>query len=177
MRIYVSSLEKSDGIVKKYEPSKVVSVLGPGTPFPAFNDYGQERHLKIELDDIRKPVAGHVPPSKIHIQTLIGFLEKWDPQTPLLAHCWAGISRSSATAFIAACMHNKNHDEQDIADMIADNSPTAFPNTLMVSLADDILGREGRMAKAAQKICADETRKINIYTIDQTNPFSIPAVF
>ena len=46
---------------------------------------------------------------------MIRFVETWDGQTPMLIHCWAGISRSTASAFITACLHNPDADEEEIA--------------------------------------------------------------
>jgi predicted protein tyrosine phosphatase len=67
-------------------------------------------------------------------------------------HCYAGISRSTAGAFITACALNPQRDENVIAKTIRQASPTAMPNALLVSIADRMLGREGRMVAAVQAI-------------------------
>jgi predicted protein tyrosine phosphatase len=43
-------------------------------------------------------------------------------------------------------------DEEELALELRRASPSATPNRLIVSLADDILGRQGRMVKAVEKI-------------------------
>ena len=63
-----------------------------------------------------------------------------------------GISRSTASAFAAACALNPNRDEAEIAHNIRKASPSAFPNRLIVSLADRALGRDGRMLRALDEI-------------------------
>jgi len=175
--IHVCSLVLVDKMVTKMKPSHVVSLLGPGTPFPEIEGMGPSAHHCVELDDIRKPIEGYETPGERHVAGVIDFLKTWNPERPLLTHCWAGISRSSVTAFIAACLHNPEADEFEIANKIAEVSPTAYPNTLIAAIADDILGRDGRMKRAAQEICSDPQRVINIRKIDETVPFSIPGKF
>jgi predicted protein tyrosine phosphatase len=69
-----------------------------------------------------------------------------------VVHCWAGISRSTAAAFVVACTLNPERDERDIAWAIRRASPTATPNLRIVTLADEILEREGRMVAAIEAI-------------------------
>ena len=66
----------------------------------------------------------------------------------MVIHCYAGISRSTASAFMAACALNPHRDESSIARQIRAASPTAYPNRLIVTLADQVLGRDGRMVRA-----------------------------
>ena len=59
----------------------------------------------------------------------------------MLIHCFAGVSRSTAAAFIAACALAPNRDEATIARALRAASPTATPNARLVALADAALGR------------------------------------
>jgi predicted protein tyrosine phosphatase len=70
---------------------------------------------------------------------------------PMLIHCWAGISRSSAAGFAIACDRNPGF-EQDIATELRRRAPAVTPNRLMVALADDLLQRDGRMIAAIEGI-------------------------
>jgi predicted protein tyrosine phosphatase len=70
----------------------------------------------------------------------------------LVVHCWAGISRSTAAAFAALCAINPDVDEELIARRLREASPTAYPNRLMIRLADAALGRRGRMMQAIEGI-------------------------
>ena len=65
-----------------------------------------------------------------------------------LIHCFAGLSRSTAAAFIALCAINPDTPEDAIARALRRCSDTAVPNKLFVALADEQLGREGRMSAA-----------------------------
>jgi predicted protein tyrosine phosphatase len=104
------------------------------------------------MDDISEPLDGFVAPSSDHIDRVLAFVRGWDRQAPLVVHCYAGISRSTASAFAAACALNPKRDEAEIAHSIRNASPTAFPNRLIVSLADRALGRDGRMLRALDEI-------------------------
>jgi predicted protein tyrosine phosphatase len=69
-----------------------------------------------------------------------------------VVHCYAGISRSTASAFASVCALNPHRDEESIAQALRRASPTATPNIRIVSLADQLLGRGGRMVAAIETI-------------------------
>jgi predicted protein tyrosine phosphatase len=83
---------------------------------------------------------------------VLAFVRKWDRAAPLVIHCYAGISRSTASAFMTVCALNPHRDEIVIAQQIRAASPSAYPNRLIVSLADRALGRQGRMVRALDEI-------------------------
>jgi predicted protein tyrosine phosphatase len=112
----------------------------------------EPNHLLLDMDDISMPLDGYVLPGEEHVTKLVDFVTGWDRTAPLVVHCYAGISRSTAGAFIAACALNPKRDERMIARLIRDASPTAMPNLRLVALADDLLGRKGRMIKAVDSL-------------------------
>jgi predicted protein tyrosine phosphatase len=81
---------------------------------------------------------------------LIAFARDWGGRGPMVVHCWAGISRSTAAAFTALCLVNPGLPEDHIARALREASPTAYPNRLMVRLADAALARQGRMVRAVE---------------------------
>jgi predicted protein tyrosine phosphatase len=70
----------------------------------------------------------------------------------MVVHCYAGISRSTAAAYTAACALNPARDEQQIAWDIRRASRTARPNARIVTIADRLLKRRGRMTHAIETI-------------------------
>ena len=78
----------------------------------------------------------------------LAFARRWDRAAPLLIHCWAGISRSTAAAYIAACAFAPERDEAELAARLRKASPSATPNARLVAIADAMLGRDGRMRDA-----------------------------
>jgi predicted protein tyrosine phosphatase len=111
-----------------------------------------DNHLWLEMDDIADEMHGMIAPSVEHVEKLISFLDRWNRSLPLVVHCYAGISRSTAAAFIAACVLPPSLDETEIAKRLRLASPTARPNARFVALADSYLGRNGRMVRAISQI-------------------------
>jgi predicted protein tyrosine phosphatase len=150
--LHVCSLAALPDTVKTTGASHVLTVMAnvdqvqrPVSVLPA-------NHLKVAMDDITEQVDGFVAPSELHIEKVLAFVRGWDRSAPLVVHCYAGISRSTASAFAAACMLNPRKDEISIARQIRAASPIAQPNRLIVSLADKVLGRDGRMLRALDEM-------------------------
>jgi predicted protein tyrosine phosphatase len=168
--IWISSLALAPGLADKHKVSKVVSLLSPYDTFPSFSRLDPGCHLQVGVHDINDDIGEWQAPKMDDAERVIRFVESWDRQTPILIHCWAGISRSTASAFITACLHNPSTDEEEIAQAIREASPTAYPNRRLVSHADAILGRSGRMSKAIEAIGRG-------HISDEAQPFSIPSTF
>lgn len=128
-----------------------------------------EQHLRLGMNDITSPQDGLVHPNSEHIETLIAFARTWNRQGPLVVHCWAGISRSTAAAFITLCTLNEPGTERHFAQALRAASPTATPNFLMVEIADDLLGAKGRMIDAIEEIGVGEMAMAG-------TPFALPSV-
>jgi predicted protein tyrosine phosphatase len=109
-------------------------------------------HLILGMDDIATPMDGYTHPAEEHVTELIRFVQNWDRKAPLVMHCYAGISRSTAGAFISACALNPTRDETSIARAIRNSSATAMPNIMLIDHADRILKREGRMIRAVEAL-------------------------
>jgi predicted protein tyrosine phosphatase len=150
--IIVCPLSAVQRLVDDHGVGHVVSLLGPDTPHRDFTGLNPGRHLKLTFHDIVEPVDGFVTPRAEDAETLVGFFKEWDRQDPMLIHCWAGISRSTAAAFTAMCILRPDMPEERIARELRRASPSATPNRLIVSHADTILGRDGRMVAAVDSI-------------------------
>jgi predicted protein tyrosine phosphatase len=107
-----------------------------------------EMHLKLGINDIVDPLEGTAPPARMHVDALIAFARDWDAKKPLLIHCWAGISRSMASAYTILCDRLGPGREIEIARAMRQRAPHAQPNRLLVQHADEALGRSGRMVLA-----------------------------
>ena len=118
----------------------------------ALNNQGvkPEDHLWLEMDDIADEMEGMIAPSPDHVERLIAFLDRWDRAKPMVVHCYAGISRSTAAAFISACVLNPERNEAEIAARLRAASQTAYPNRRLIALADRHLDRKGRMVAAVE---------------------------
>ena len=104
------------------------------------------------MSDIVAPMPGQVLPEATHLEALLVFFRAWDRAEPMVIHCWAGVSRSTAAAYIAACALRPERDEFAIARALRAASATATPNARLVALADEALRRGGRMNAAIAQI-------------------------
>ncbi len=150
--IIVCGLDAVQAQVDKHSVGRVISLLGPDTPHRNFTGVVPGQHLKLTFHDIIAPTEGFSGPQKSDAEKLVAFIEKWDRGNPLLIHCWAGISRSTASAYTALCMLRPRADEEELAQELRAASPSATPNRLIISYTDALLGRQGRMSRAIEKI-------------------------
>jgi predicted protein tyrosine phosphatase len=150
--IHVCSLAALPDTVKATGASHVLTVMAKVDQVQRPESVLEANHLKVAIDDITEAMDGFVAPSDVHIEQVLNFVRGWDRSAPLVVHCYAGISRSTASAFAAACALNPHRDEIAIARQIRAASPIASPNRLIVSLADKALRRQGRMLRALDEM-------------------------
>lgn len=166
--VHVCPLSEVPRLVADVKASRLVSLLQAEIPVPTPAGLDVKSHLRLEVHDIAEPILDHVAPDKRHVRNLIRFAEAWGGNGDMVVHCWAGISRSTAAAFTSLCLVNPDVPELVIARALRAASPTAQPNRLIVQLADDLMGRKGRM------LCAVEAMgpAVRAYS---ARPFSLSA--
>jgi len=150
--LHVCSLSRLHETVTATGASHIVTLINAATVVERPDCVPAERHLFIGVSDIVEPLDGHIVPAAEHVQRLLAFVQEWPREKPLVIHCYAGISRSTAAAFIAACALWPERDEAEIARALREASPSATPNLRLVRVADEHLGREGRMVAAIEAI-------------------------
>ncbi len=150
--IHVCSLAKIAEIVDQSGASHLVTLINEGTEVRRPAAIAPERHLFLAMNDITAAMDGMTLPSQKHVEDYLAFVEAWERDQPMVVHCFAGVSRSTAAAFIGACALNPKLVEEELALQIREASPTATPNAKLVEIADALLGRQGRMTRAVQSI-------------------------
>jgi len=151
-RLHVCSLALIGETIARTGARSLVTLLSPGTGVERPASIHPQRHLYLAVSDIVEPAPGQVLPEASHLDELLAFVRAWDRTDPMLIHCFAGVSRSTAAAYIAACALKPERDEFALARSLRAASPTASPNILLVALADARLGRGGRMKEAIMAI-------------------------
>jgi predicted protein tyrosine phosphatase len=148
-RILIAPYADLEETVRQHRPSHLVTLMIE--PFVMTPEaIRPDRHLRIGVHDITEPTEGSVAPELSHIADILAFAQKWDRAAPFLVHCWAGISRSTAAAYIVLCdLHGPGHEDQ-IARALRLRAPHAQPNRLMIRHADQLLCRDGRMIAAVE---------------------------
>jgi predicted protein tyrosine phosphatase len=149
--IHVTSLSALNTVTARLQNYDLLTLLSPDYPPVDWSAFACERHVRLAFHDIVEPMPGLTLPDRGMMQAVLDFGRHSEPQRPLLIHCWAGISRSSAAAFAIACDRNPGF-ERDIANELRRRAPFVTPNRLMVRLADEMLARDGRMVEAVEKI-------------------------
>ena len=166
--IHVCPLSAVPLTIQRCSASRLVTCLQDEIPIETPHPIAPDKHLRLGLHDISVTTPGLVAPDAAHIARLIDFALAWGGAGPMVVHCWAGISRSTAAAFTALCAINPRVSEAAIAACLRQASPTAHPNRLMVRLADDLLGRAGRMVRAVEGIGPG-------IMASEAAPFALPA--
>jgi predicted protein tyrosine phosphatase len=150
--LHVCSLARLHETVAETGALHVVTLLKDTDKVERPRTILETNHLILGMDDICAPMDGYIIPCDEHVRRLIEFVRVWDRRNAMVVHCYAGISRSTAGAYVAACTLNPRRDECAIARELRRASPTATPNARIVSLADRMLGRDGRMIAAIESI-------------------------
>jgi predicted protein tyrosine phosphatase len=168
MILIVTPLSRIISVIADRRPSHLITLLSPEEMIETPAGVAPERHLKLGVHDIATPQEGLTAPSAETLERILAFGTGWDERAPMLIHCYAGISRSTAAAFTLACERNPHADELAIASALRRAAPHAYPNRRMVALADDILGRRGRMVEAVEAMGANNF-------VTEGVPFDLPA--
>jgi predicted protein tyrosine phosphatase len=167
-RVHVCPLSAVPHVVAGARASHLLTCLQDALEVETPARIAPANHLRLSLDDISQPMPGYVAPNAEHVADIIDFALGWGGRSPAVIHCWAGISRSTAAAFVTLCTLNPEVSEFTIARLLREASPTAYPNRLIVRLADLALARAGRMMAAVESIGRG-------LTASEANPFSLPA--
>lgn len=149
--VIVSSLAGAAGAYDRYRPARVISIVSEEDLAPSFPGLSAERHLRLYF--ARESCAQSISKAaRERAGEIIRFLRDAAPGEDILVHCSRGVSRSTAAAFIILCRATEPGKEAAIAKALRRAAPFADPCPLLVSYADEILGRGGRMVEAIEDL-------------------------
>jgi predicted protein tyrosine phosphatase len=134
---------------KSINPSRVVSIMGPETVVATPEWLPSRFHLRLGFDDVIASADGYKAPTRRQMARLIDFANGWIEDEPILVHCMAGISRSSAAALIVASCRRPGR-EVELARRLRQAGPWLSPNEKMIALADGLLRCDGRLRRALE---------------------------
>jgi predicted protein tyrosine phosphatase len=150
MRLVVCALADLEATLARTRPGGVVSLLAPGQALPPAPP--EAARLVLRCHDLAAPRPDLSAPDAALVEALLRFAEGFADEETLVLHCWFGISRSPAAAFILACALAADAPESRLAAALREASPTATPNPLLIALADARFGRGGRMSAAIRAL-------------------------
>jgi len=149
--ILITSLSALPDGMARHSPSHIVTLLSSGYMIDTPAGFPADRHLRLSMHDIADEGLPESP-ARAHVDRLIEFGRGWDAAAPMIVHCWAGISRSTAATYTILCDRAGPGAEREIAEILRERAPHAQPNRLLVRLADEALGRDGAMVRAIDAI-------------------------
>jgi predicted protein tyrosine phosphatase len=149
--VLISPLSALPAAIARHAPSHIVTLLSGGYMIDTPAGFPAERHLRLAMHDIADEGLPESP-ARSHVEQLLEFGRAWNADAPMIVHCWAGISRSTAATFTILCDRAGPGGEREIARILRQRAPHAQPNRLIVRLADEALGRRGEMIRAIESI-------------------------
>ena len=147
MVVFVCARRHANGAIKKHSCLALISC----------NDVGQRtsqsrldraHHLQIEFDDVRSD-SEPFPPRDHHVHRALAFARRHTAGN-LLVNCEAGVSRSTAIALMI--LVDRLGDIQAAVEQLILVRPQAYPNPIISKFADEILGCNGLLFEASEKI-------------------------
>jgi len=152
-RIIVSSLKSIGEMAARHGAREMITLIAEDHNFHRPGIIDPTRHLNVTVNDIAfAGKEGLIAPQESHVEAIADFARAWDQTSPLLIHCWMGVSRSPAAALIAALAANPDLDDAELAANLRRASAQATPNTRLVAIGDAYLGRSGRLVAAVKSI-------------------------
>lgn len=149
-QLIVSPLSQLHSQLLAHRPQRVITLTSDAVA--ELPEDMQVERLVLRFHDIVAERDGLTMPDAGHIEKLMDFVCDWDRRRPLLIHCYAGVSRSPAAAFIAQMALDPAMNAQSAAQQLRLVSPSATPNARLIALADAALGRQGAMIGAVRSI-------------------------
>jgi predicted protein tyrosine phosphatase len=144
----------------------VLSLLDPNWPeLTGFQGYGAHRRTTLHFHDVIDPGPGLTLPTKEHVAEILAFGAglaaelKADAERHLLVHCHMGISRSTAAMISLLAQIDPQESDDRLFERVRRIRPQAWPNSLMIGYADDLLGREGRLVAALRRHYGTQLRE------------------
>jgi predicted protein tyrosine phosphatase len=147
--------EAHQSLIRDGSRLAVVSIGEPGSDPPMGFQPMNPLHLRLEFHDVWEPVvadANIVLPAMEHIEALLERAPILRTAPTVYCHCMAGISRSTAVAFILRCLWMGPGKEVEALDAVVEDRPIASPNPVLVRLGDRALERDGAMVAALERL-------------------------
>ena len=152
-RIIISPLKSIGEMAARHGAREMITLIAEDHNFHRPGLIDPARHLNVTVNDITfAGKEGLIAPAESHVEAIVDFARAWDQASPLLIHCWMGISRSPAAAVIAALAVEPDQDETVLALRLRASSAYVTPNSRLIEIGDRLLSRNGRLAAAIKAI-------------------------
>ncbi len=134
----------------------VLSILDPDMPDPvAFDVWPAHRRTVLRFHDEIAPRPGVVLPDASDIEAILAYgraVSAHPGEKHLLVHCHMGMSRSTAAMAMLLAQAEPDAINDAVFERVYAVRARSWPNSLMVRLADEALGRKGELFDAMRRL-------------------------
>lgn len=130
--------------------SHILGILDPGTPQPeGYAHHPDALRDEFRFFDVVVNDGNRTMPTEADVAEILRVGDRLAklPVKHLLVHCYAGVSRSTASAVTLMAQRNPAR-AADIFAALGDIRPKAWPNSVMITHADRLLGLGGTLVEA-----------------------------
>lgn len=153
---------------QKIARSPFTHIISIWHPNPSLEKFQQQMHVGFPdadihfatFDDTEVTNTGQAP-ARGDVVSCLEYARAIPEDSQLLIHCMAGISRSTATAIAIITDFYGPGSEKDASLNVLGIRPIANPNRLILELADEELGRNGAISKAAAEVFGQSLGQMN----------------
>ncbi len=136
----------------------VLSITDPDRgELEAFTAYGDIRRTSLRFHDVIDRHPGTVFPEPAHVEAILRFGADMDAAAEagvdghLLVHCHMGISRSTAAMATLMAQAEPDLDLDELFARLREIRPQAWPNSVMIGYADDLMRLQGKFTYALRR--------------------------
>lgn len=148
MIIKVADMFEAKAIADQFD--LVVSVFDPNVA-PTFN-LGRDRHFISKFWDTEHPNEKELIQMDIEVRSILSWMKMKDikDDTSILVHCYAGISRSSALAWLI--LFDSGMDLVQAFQLLFKDRPKIWPNKTVMAIGSQFLRQGPEFMQKVQEI-------------------------
>ncbi len=165
-RLRVGGLHTITADLPAFQPTHMIRLVDPALPEDRLRIVASppDGLLLLRLNDSSH--GDPLGPTHAHVAEILDFVDRMlcaGRPVRLYVHCHAGVSRSTATAYLSlACRHGPGREADAFAELLS-VTVKPWPNRSIVAHADALLGRGGRLLAPLDAYRAAHPRRIEAY--------------
>ena len=158
----VSCLPRASEVAAEWRATHVVSLIDPELPDHLVPVIGRGEHIVARLRDQETAFTSHFPDVIVSLfETVRPAVEK--PDSRILVHCHAGVSRSTAFAFCLMAHRLGAGREADAFEAFLKIVNKPWPNRRIVEIIDGHLGRRGALLQPLDALRQQYPKRIHAW--------------